>query len=55
MFESMSAFLWCFFIAFGLILTGILFEEKLIAFEDAVWEIIRRFIHNKRNHKSNRA
>ena len=55
MFETMSSFLWFFFITLGLILTGILFEEKLIAFEDAVWKTIRHFIRSKRNCKSNRA
>jgi hypothetical protein len=53
MFSSMSSFLWAFFIMFGLIIIGILFEEKLIAFEDWVIESILEFIRSKRNRKSN--
>ena len=34
MFETMTGFLWFFFIGLALIVGGILFEEKLIAWED---------------------
>lgn len=55
MFSSMSAFLWFFFIMLGLIITGILFEEKLIAFEEWVTNFILESIRSKRNRKSNHA
>lgn len=55
MFSSMSSFLWCFFVMFGLIITGILFEEKLIAFEEWVAKSILKSIRSKRNRKSNHA
>jgi len=55
MFETMSSFLWFFFIFLALIVIGILFEEELIAIEEAIGETVRQFIRSKRNHKTNRA
>ena len=44
MFETMSSFLWFFFIGFGLIILGILFEEKLIALENTIWRFIKAVV-----------
>lgn len=55
MFSSMSAFLWFFFIMLGLIITGILLEDDLIAFEEWVTTSIFKSIRSKRNRKSNHA
>lgn len=41
MFESMSAFLWFFFITLGLSVLSVLFEEKLIAFEGRVFAFLK--------------
>ena len=55
MFETMQSFLAFFCPTVALIILGILFEEKLIAFENRVLEIVLRHIRSKRNRKSNRA
>lgn len=44
MFETMSSFLWFFFIGFGLIILGIIFEEKLIWLEDTIWRFIKTVV-----------
>lgn len=44
MFSTMSSFLWFFFIMFGLIVLGILFEEKLIVFEEHLKKIVCRIV-----------
>lgn len=44
MFETMSSFLWFFFIGFGLIILGIIFEEKLIWLEDTIWLFIKAVV-----------
>ena len=44
MFETMSSFLWFFFIDFGLIILGIIFEEKLIWLEDTIWRFIKTVV-----------
>lgn len=44
MFETMSNFLWFFFIGFGLIILGIIFEEKLIRLEDTIWRFIKAVV-----------
>lgn len=46
MFETMSSFLWFFFIGFGLIILGIIFEEKLIAFENKLFRAIRKVLRH---------
>ena len=42
MFETMSSFLWFFFIFLAMIVFGILFEEKLIAFEYAIRQFAKQ-------------
>lgn len=44
MFATMSSFLWFFFIGFGLIILGIIFEEKLIWLEDTIWRFIKAVV-----------
>ncbi len=44
MFETMSSFLWFFFIGFGLIVLGIIFEKKLIWLEDTIWRFIKAVV-----------
>lgn len=44
MFESMSGFLWFFFVSLALIVLGILFEERLIQFEDFLFTVGRAFL-----------
>lgn len=44
MFETFSSFLWAFFIGFGLIILGIIFEEKLIAFEDKIFRFAKAVV-----------
>ena len=44
MFETMSSFLWFFFIGFCLIILGIIFEEKLIALENTIWRFIKAVV-----------
>lgn len=48
MFETMSGFLWFFFIGLGLITAGILFEEKLVAFETWLFGKIRKLVRGGR-------
>lgn len=55
MFETMQSFLAFFFPTLALIILGILFEEKLIAFEKWVMKSILESIRSKRNRKSNHA
>lgn len=40
MFATMSSFLWFFFIMLALIIAGILFEEKLIQFENFIYRLV---------------
>lgn len=42
MFETMSGFLWFFFVGLGLITLGIAYEEKLVAFEKTLLRAIRK-------------
>lgn len=49
MFETMSSFLWAFFISFGLIILGILFEERLVKFERWLFTGLRRFVRSMKN------
>jgi len=44
MFATMSSFLWFFIPTLILILTGIIFEEKLIAFENTIWRFIKAIV-----------
>lgn len=44
MFETMSSFLWFFVPTLILILTGIIFEEKLIAFESKVFRFAKAVV-----------
>lgn len=55
MFETMQSFLAFFFPTLALIILGILFEEKLIAFERFVIKTVLDSIRSKRNRKSNHA
>lgn len=48
MFPTMKSFLIFFFIVLALIILGILFEEKLIAFEEHSKETALRILHNVR-------
>ena len=48
MFETMSSFLWFFFGSFALIVLGILFEEKLIQFENYICRLVYKKLH--KNH-----
>lgn len=45
MFESMTSFLVFFFASLALIVLGILFEEKLIQFEDFLFTVGRAFFY----------
>ena len=44
MFETMTGFLWFFFIMLALIVVGILFEKKLVAFECWICRTVRRLV-----------
>ena len=46
MFETMSSFLWFFIPALILITLGIIFEEKLIAFENKLFRAIRKVLRH---------
>lgn len=48
MFLTMKSFLIFFFVMLALIVLGILFEEYLIAFENAVWKTVRDFIRTRK-------
>lgn len=47
MFETMSSFLWFFIPTLILIILGIIFEEKLIAFENRVFLKIKERMNKK--------
>lgn len=44
MFETMSSFLWFFIPTLILILTGIIFEEKLIRLENTIWRFVKAVV-----------
>lgn len=44
MFETMSSFLWFFIPTLVLILTGIIFEEKLIRRENTIWRFAKAVV-----------
>ena len=50
MFETMTGFLWFFFIGMALIVGGILFEEKLVALEcwicRTVWRLVQKGVRH---------
>lgn len=53
MFETMSGFLWFFFVGLGLITLGIACEEKLVAFEKTLLRAIRKvWKERRRAHES---
>ena len=51
MFETMTGFLWFFYIGLALIVGGILFEEKLVRFEGWIWSNLTRHRADGKNRR----